>query len=150
MRIDGYAEIQDYAVIGDGRTAALVAADGAIDWLCLPNFDTPSVCGAILDAGRGGSFELQPIDTWTSSRRYLPGTNGLETTCPADAGSVRVIDALTVSDKGLEPMRELARSVEGVTGRVAMRWCFAPRFDYGRGAAECGWRHGVPIAVHGR
>jgi GH15 family glucan-1,4-alpha-glucosidase len=62
---------------------------------------------------------------------------------------VRVVDALTVSDHGLEPMRELARSVEGVTGRVAMRWRVTPRFDYAAADAEYGWRHGVPVASTG-
>jgi GH15 family glucan-1,4-alpha-glucosidase len=106
------------------------------------------VCGAILDANRGGTFELCPVAAFESVRRYLPGTNVLETTFTTGSGSVRVIDAMTISASGLEPLRELARSVEGLSGRVAMRWRFAPRFDYGRGMPECGWRDGVPVAMH--
>jgi GH15 family glucan-1,4-alpha-glucosidase len=114
MRVDGYAEIRDYAVIGDGRTAALVARDGAIDWLCLPNLDSPAVFAAILDAERGGGLVVQPSIPFDASRRYIPGTNVLETVFSTDRGTVRLVDAMTIPDDFLVPARELARSIEGL------------------------------------
>jgi GH15 family glucan-1,4-alpha-glucosidase len=149
MRIDGYAEIRDYAVIGDGRTAALVARDGAIDWLCLPNFDSPSVFAADLDAERGGSLVLQPSIPFNASRQYLAGTNVLETIFETDRGRVRVVDAMTLPDDRLGPMREIARSLEGLSGTVPMHWRFGPRFAYGAGEPRCEWRADIPVATYG-
>ena len=145
-RIGGYAPIGAYAVVGDGRSVALVARDGAIDWLCWPNLDSPSIFGRLLDANRGGAFELQPSGSYDVERRYVPRTNVLETTFRSAEGSVRVIDALTLPFGELPPMRELVRRVEGLAGRVSMRYRVTPRFGYGVAATRVDVRGSVPTA----
>src|SRR5512133_257270 len=146
-RIGGYAPIRDYGVIGDGRTAALVARDGTIDWLCLPDLDSASIFGALVDSERGGRFTLEPESDYTAERRYLPGTNVLETMFRTSSGTARVTDAMTLPSEGLSPYRELVRKVDGLAGNVAFQWRVEPRFAYGAESTKIERRASVPVAA---
>ncbi len=119
--------IEDYALIGDTQTAALVHRDGAIDWLCLPRFDSAACFAALLGEREHGYWRLAPCGPATSSRRYRPGTLVLETEHVTPSGSVRVVDLMPI--RGEAP--DVVRLVEGVSGTVRMRMELLIRFDYG-------------------
>lgn len=125
-RSAGFVDLRSYAAIGDGRSIALVACDGAIDWLPLPDLDSMPVFAALLDRSNGGRIELLPTTPFTTRRRYLRDTNVLETTFITESGEARVTDSLNVGIAGRLPWSELGRRIEGVTGSVPMRWCVAP------------------------
>ncbi|GAB48334.1 glycoside hydrolase family 15 protein [Mobilicoccus pelagius] len=123
---DGYAPLRTYAAIGDGRTVALIAQDGGIDWLPLPGIDGIPAFSALVDAPLGGRLTLRPVEDFTTTREYVEGTNVLVTTFTTASGVVRVTDALTTGLAGRLPWSQLARRVDGVRGKVEMTAEFAP------------------------
>ncbi len=146
-RVEGYAPIGDYAAIGDGRTLALVARDGAIDWMPLPSIDQATVFGALLDSERGGSFQVAPEDSFEVERRYLDDTTVLETRFTTESGVLVVTDAITLQDGGLLPWVELVRHLRCDAGTVRTRWSIEPRFGYGKEETRFTEIGGVPIAL---
>ena len=125
--------VADHGLIGDGFSAALVRADGTIDWLCLPRFDSPSVFGALLDEEKGGSTSVGPVEfPFETLQRYDPGTNVLETVFRAEGrGSLRLTDYMPWADDPRSAVHEVHRRVQCVEGEMMVRVVFDPRFGYG-------------------
>jgi GH15 family glucan-1,4-alpha-glucosidase len=141
-----FPPIADYAFLSDCHTGALVAPDGAIDWLCIPSFDAPSVFGSLLDR-QAGFFRFAPFGiSHPTARAYLPGTNVFETTWKTPSGWAVVRDALTLGPRDHEDTitphtrppadddadHMLVRTVECLDGRVEIDLVCEPAFDYGR------------------
>ncbi len=122
--------IEDYALIGDGQTAALVSRNGSIDWMCLPRFDGGACFAALLGSEANGRWLLAPCsERATATRRYRPGTLVLETTHATPEGEVTVVDFMPAHEPEGEP--SVVRVIEGRRGRVPMRMELVIRFDYG-------------------
>jgi GH15 family glucan-1,4-alpha-glucosidase len=131
------SKIQDYAVIGDGRSAALISRHGSIDWLCWPRFDSPSMFGGLLDPQMGGFFCITPREFAETSRHYIEATNVLQTRFQTSSGAAVLTDfmpAASEQEKGrtLWPEHELLRRLECEQGEIEMRIRFDPRPNYGR------------------
>src|SRR3954470_2169231 len=121
--------IEDYAIIADTQTCALVGRDGSIDWLCVPRFDSGAIFAALLGDKENGHWTLAPAgEVRAVRRRYRPETLVLETEFDTDDGTVRVIDFMP--PRGETP--DLVRIVEGVRGTVPMAMELRLRFDYGQ------------------
>ena len=127
-------EIGEHALIGDGATCALVGVNGAIDWLCFPRFDSPSVFGAILDAKEGGECRISPTDPGYESRQaYDEDTNVVQTLFRTRQGVVQLTDYMPWSgDDENFSVHEVHRLIEAKEGSVELELVFDPRFDYGR------------------
>jgi len=121
--------IEDYALIGDLQTAALVSREGAVEWCCLPRFDSGACFAALLGDARNGHWSLAPAGgVQRSTRRYRSGTLILETVVECDTGVVRIIDFMPPRDAA----PDIVRIAEGLDGEVPMRSELVIRFDYGR------------------
>lgn len=132
------------AMIGNGNTAALVAVDGAIDWLCMPRFDSPSVFARILDGRRGGEMAVRPARRpFESLQRYDPDTNVLETLFFTNSGALRILDLMPWSDDPRASIHEVHRRVDCTSGIVELEVVFDPRFDYARDVPK------IHVAEHG-
>src|SRR6266540_5732119 len=124
--------IANYGLLADCNSAALVDRDGSVDWLCLPRYDSDAVFARLLDPD-AGHWSIRPTRSFTSERRYLPGTLVIETIFTTDSGQVRLTDAMAFAegqrghDLGFDAPHELLRSVEGVSGEVELELELAPR-----------------------
>ncbi len=119
--------IEDYAMLGNFRSAALVSLEGSIDWLCLPSFDSPACFAALLGTPENGRWQIRPKDYLVNSRRYRQGTLVLDTEFETATGAVRITDCM-INDHG---PHTLVRLVHGLRGKVEMTMDLVIRFDYG-------------------
>ena len=125
-----YLPIAEHGLIGDLRSVALVGTNGTIDWYCCPSFDAPSIFGAILDAERGGCFELAASVPARTKQFYFPDTNVLITRFFTEDGVGEVQDFMPLNGGNVETERHrLIRRVVCVRGSIPFRTRVAPRFD---------------------
>jgi GH15 family glucan-1,4-alpha-glucosidase len=147
-----YKPIADYGVVGDLQTVALIGRDGAIDWLCYPYIDSPSVFGALLDAHKGGRFLVQPVEPFDSVAYYMDQTNILITRFRTRNGLARLIDFMPVTFMDRCTFQEesvsqaLYRCLEVESGVITMTCLFEPRFDYGRAKTRLSSTQGGVLA----
>src|ERR1700676_1168965 len=121
------SRIEDYAVIGNCETMALVGRDGSIDWLGLPRFDSSACFSGLLGDPRHGRWLIAPVGAARSARRYRGDTLILETTFETDSGAVSLIDLIARRDE----ISDVVRLVRGLRGTVSMHTEIVVRFDYG-------------------
>ena len=134
--VDDFRPIADYGLLADCNSAALLDRHGSVDWLCLPRYDSDAVFARILDPD-AGHWSIRPSGSYSTERRYLPGSLVIETTFTTDTGAVRLLDAMASAegqrghDLGFDAPHELLRGVEGVSGTVELQLELAPRPQYG-------------------
>jgi GH15 family glucan-1,4-alpha-glucosidase len=133
---DTKAAIQDYGIIGDCRSAALVSRYGSLDWLCWPRYDSPAIFASLLDSERGGHWRISPTESYSVRRQYIENTNVLQTEFHTSSGSALLTDLMPVSSEeykktALVPDHHIVREVECRSGTVEVEVDFCPRASYG-------------------
>jgi len=133
-----YQAIENYAIIGNMRSAALVGKNGSIDWFCFPHFDSPSVFASILDEKKGGYFKIAPTDPQSKNKQYYwPDTNVLITRFYNSDGIVEIIDYMPVGEDIVNEFDyRILRRVRGIHGKVRMKMECYPAFNYARESHE--------------
>lgn len=132
-----WPQIEDYGIIGNCRSAALVSRQGSIDWLCWPRFDKPAIFAALLDRDRGGHWRISPVGSATVERHYIPDSNVLETRFTGQSGSAILTDLMPSSSRAsresiLLPDHEILRKITCDTGELEFEIEFEPMADYGK------------------
>ncbi len=126
-----YQPIENYGVIGDMKTIALVSLEGSIDFMSFPRFDSPTIFASLLDADKGGSFSITPqLDEFNSRQLYIPGTAVLLTRFFAEEGIAEIIDYMPVTAKNDGQISAIVRCLKTIRGNITFRINFSPRFDY--------------------
>jgi len=128
-----YQPIENYGVIGDLQTVALVGLDGSIDFMSFPRFDSPTLFASLLDARKGGYFAVEPqMENYKSKQLYLPGTAILVTRFFAEAGIAELIDYMPLKKDKENSTSAIVRKVQVIRGTITFKVKCAPRFDYAR------------------
>jgi len=167
MSSSSYLPIENYGIIGNMRSAALVGTHGSIDWFCFPHFDSPSIFASILDSQKGGAFSICPTGRYKTKQFYWPDTNVLISRFLTEEGVVELSDFMPAGPSVKEEKDYLVyRKISGINGTVHMRMNCSPAFNYGRddhrlelsdhGAAfyskglSMGLASSIPLEVSGR
>ena len=132
-----FKDIENYGIIGNLETCAVIGNDGSIDWLCLPYLESPSIFAAILDNKRGGHFTIQPVSKFSSFQNYIKETNILQTTFNTPFGMVTVTDFMPIKlHDGTKQHRTLFRKVKCTEGHIRLELSFQPIFNYAQDIPE--------------
>ena len=124
-------DIEDYGIISDCHSVALVSTQGSIDWCCMPKIDSPSCFGRIINVTSGGYCQIFPQEPVKVSRRYVKNTLILETFFESESSKVKLTDCFVFDKKNDNPVSQVLRIIEGIEGEMDLKLDILPRFDYG-------------------